>query len=144
MFPAFAMPDPIEDRRFVTAAEKVDFLSPWTLEEWLCRADIVNNEHLMMVRANMEPGKDHPFHSHPTREEIIYVISGKAEQWVGRQKRILNPGEMAFIPMGEVHGTWNPFAEKLVFLAILSPAKADEPGLVDHSQEEPWKSLRTA
>lgn len=138
------MPESIEDRRFVTSAEKVDFLSPWTLEEWLCRPDIVNNEHLMMVRANMEPGKDHPFHSHPTREEVIYIISGKAEQWVGKQKRILNPGEMAFIPMGEVHGTWNPFDEKLVFLAILSPAKADEPGLVDHSQEEPWKSLRTA
>jgi hypothetical protein len=32
----------------------------------------------------------------------------------------------------------------LVFLAILSPAKADEPGLVDHSEEEPWKSLRAA
>jgi quercetin dioxygenase-like cupin family protein len=137
------MSESIQDRRFVTTSEKVDFLSPWTLEEWLCRSDIVNNEHLMMVRANMEPGRDHPFHCHPTREEIIYVISGKAEQWVGHQKRILGPGDMAFIPMGEVHGTYNPFDEKLVFLAILSPAKADEPGLVDMSTEEPWKSLRT-
>ena len=136
------MSNPIATRRFVTAAEKVDFLSPWTLEEWLCRGDIVNNEHLMLVRANMEPGRDHPFHCHPTREEIIYVISGKAEQWVGQEKRILNPGDIAFIPMGEVHGTYNPFDEKLVFLAILSPAKADEPGLVDMSGEEPWKSLR--
>ncbi len=136
------MSDLIATRRFVTAAEKVDFLSPWTLEEWLCRGDIVNNEHLMLVRANMEPGRDHPFHCHPTREEIIYVISGKAEQWVGQEKRILDPGDIAFIPMGEVHGTYNPFDEKLVFLAILSPAKADEPGLVDMSGEEPWKSLR--
>lgn len=136
------MSDPLATRRFVTAAEKVDFLSPWTLEEWLCRGDIVNNEHLMLVRANMEPGRDHPFHCHPTREEIIYVISGKAEQWVGKEKRILNPGDIAFIPMGEVHGTYNPFDEKLVFLAILSPAKADEPGIVDVSNEEPWKSLR--
>lgn len=138
------MSDTIANRRFVTAAEKVDFLSPWTLEEWLCRGDIVNNEHLMMVRANMEPGRDHPFHCHPTREEIIYVISGQAEQWVGKEKRVLKAGDMAFIPMGEVHGTYNPFDEKLVFLAILSPAKADEPGLVDMSNEEPWKSLRQA
>ncbi len=136
------MSDSISNRRFVTAAEKVDYLSPWTLEEWLCRSDIVNNEHLMMVRANMEPGRSHPFHSHPTREEMIYIISGKAEQWVGRQKRILGPGEMAFIPMGEIHGTWNAGNETLVFLAILSPAKADEAGIVDHSEEEPWKSLR--
>lgn len=136
------MSENIADRRFVTAAEKVDYLSPWTLEEWLCRSDIVNNEHLMMVRANMEPGRDHPFHCHPTREEMIYIVSGTAEQWVGKQKRILKTGDVAFIPMGEVHGTWNAGDDKLVFLAILSPANAAEPGIVDMSQEEPWKSLR--
>ena len=137
------MSDSIQDRRFVTAAEKVDYLSPWTLEEWFCRDDIVANQELLMVRANMEPGRDHPFHSHPTREEIIYIISGRAEQWVGKTKRILGPGEMAFIPQGEIHGTYNPFNERLVFLAILSPAKAAEPGVVDHSCEEPWASLRS-
>lgn len=135
-------PEEIASRRFVTAAEKVDFVSPWTLEEWLCRHDVVNNQELLMVRANMEPFRSHPFHTHPTREEIIYIVSGRAEQWVGHQKRILGPGEMAFIPKGEVHGTYNPFNERLVFLAILSPAKADEPGIVDVSNEEPWKSLR--
>jgi quercetin dioxygenase-like cupin family protein len=92
----------------------------------------------------MEPGRDHPFHKHPTREEIIYVVSGRAEQWVGTTKRILGPGEIAFIPMGEVHGTYNPFEEKLVFLAILSPANAEEPGIVDVSAEEPWCSLKPA
>ena len=91
------MSDAIANRRFVTAAEKIDYLSPWTLEEWICRSDIVNNEHLMMVRANMDPGRSHPFHSHPTREEMIYIISGQAEQWVGQQKKILGPGDTAFI-----------------------------------------------
>lgn len=129
-------------RRFVTAADAVRVQSPWTVEEWLCREDIVQNEHLMLVRANMEPHRSHPFHTHPTREEIIYIISGRAEQWVGKEHRILNPGEMVFIPMGEVHGTYNPFDEPLVFLAMLSPAKADEPGIVDVSTEEPWASMR--
>ena len=63
----------IDLRRFVTAAEKVDFQSAWTLEEWLCRGDIVKNEELLMVRANMEPKRCHPFHNHPTREELIYT-----------------------------------------------------------------------
>jgi len=133
----------ISKRRFVTTSEKVDVPSPWTLDEWLCREDIVKNEHLLMVRANMEPGKCHPFHHHPTREELIYVLSGKAEQWVGKEKRILNPGDTAFIPMGEVHGTYNPFNERLVFLAILSPSKADDPAMVDVSTEEPWCHLRS-
>ena len=133
----------IAQRRFVTAAEKVDFVSPWTLEEWICRADVVDNKQLLLVRANMEPFRSHPFHHHPTREELIYIISGRAEQWVGKNHRILGPGEMAFIPMGEIHGTYNPFNERLVFLAILSPSNAAEPGIVDVSTEEPWASLRT-
>ena len=129
-------------RRFVTATDAVRFVSPWTLEEWLCRSDIVPNQDLMMVRANMEAGHSHPFHTHPTREEIIYILSGRAEQWVGQEHRILGPGEMVLIPKGEVHGTYNPFRERLVFLAILAPAKAAEPGIVDVSIQEPWASLR--
>lgn len=129
-------------RRFVTAAEKVDFLSPWTLEEWLCRSDVVPNKELLMVRANMEAGRSHPFHTHPTREEIIYILSGRAEQWIGREHRVLGPAEMVLIPKGEVHGTYNPFRERLVFLAVLAPAKAPEPGIVDVSTDEPWASLR--
>ncbi len=129
-------------RKFVTAADAVRFQSPWTLEEWLCRSDVVANKQLLLVRANMDPRRCHPFHTHPTREELIYIISGKAEQWIGKDHKILGPGEMAFIPVGEVHGTYNPFDEKLVFLAILAPANAAEPGIVDVSAQEPWRSIR--
>ena len=47
-------------RRFVTAAEKVDFVSPWTLEEWICRGDVVDNKQLLLVRANMDAFRSHP------------------------------------------------------------------------------------
>src|SRR6266403_4925021 len=133
----------IQTRRFVTDTEKVDFQSPWAVEEWFCREDVVPNRDLLMVRVNMEPGRGHAFHTHPNREEIIYVLSGRAEQWIGREHRILGPGEMVLIPKGEVHGTYNPFREPLVFLAILSPSDAPEPGIVDVSTQEPWSTLRT-
>ena len=129
-------------RRFVTAAEKLDFTSPWAGEEWLCRADIVPNQELLLVRASMEAERSHPFHTHPTREEIIYILSGRAEQWCGRDHRVLGPGEMVLIPKGEVHGTYNPFGERLVFLAILAPGNAPGPAIVDVSGDEPWRSLR--
>ena len=128
-------------RKFVTAADAVRFQSPWTLEEWLCRSDVVPNKQLLLVRANMDPRRCHPFHTHPTREELIYIISGQAEQWVGKEHKILRAGEMAFIPMGEVHGTYNPFDERLVFLAMLAPSNASEPGIVDVSTQEPWRSI---
>ena len=131
-----------ETTRFVTAKEKITGHSPWTFEEWMCRSDIVPNRELLMVRANMDAGRSHPFHTHPNREEILYILSGKAEQWVGREHRILGPGDMAFIPKGEVHGTYNPFPEKVIFLAILAPANAADPAIVDVSTQEPWASLR--
>ena len=78
-----------------------------------------------------------------TGRHLIDVCSGPFLAGLGQgNERVLAPGDTAFIPMGEVHGTWNPFDEMLVFLAILSPAQADEPSIVDMSSEEPWASLR--
>lgn len=134
--------DPIAARRFVTLAERIAEPTTFTLNEWMSRPDVVPCRELLLVRATMEAGRSHPFHCHPTREEIIYVISGQAEQWCGETFRILGPGEMVLIPKGEVHGTYNPFGEPLVFLAILSPSEAAEPSVVDVSGESPWSGLR--
>ncbi|NDA44324.1 MAG: DUF3623 family protein [Gammaproteobacteria bacterium] len=41
--------DPVTLRRFVGAQEAVRVQSPWTVEEWMCRSDVVSNEHLLMV-----------------------------------------------------------------------------------------------
>lgn len=96
-----------------------------------------------MVRVLMPTGTAHQFHRHPTMEEIIYVISGTAEQWVDREKRLLGPGDAAHIPMDVVHGTYNAGNDTLVFLAILSPARFEGPALIDVHLEEPWRALRT-
>jgi quercetin dioxygenase-like cupin family protein len=134
-------------RFFTQVNDAIRESNDWTNNEWLCRPDVVGADKLLLVRANMDPGRCHPFHYHPHREEIIYVLYGRAEQWVGNEYRILSSGEMAHIPAGTIHATYNPFKEPLVFLAILSPAKlpeesAADPDPVDVSTEEPWCSLR--
>ena len=129
-------------RRFVQIADALRETNAWTNNEWLCKPGLVDAEKLLLVRANMNPFHCHPFHYHPNREEIIYVVYGRAEQWVGEEHRILRAGEIAHIPPGTVHATYNPHAEPLVFLAILSPAEAPGPDPVDVSTEEPWRSLR--
>ena len=78
----------------------------------------------------------------PRGEEIIYIISGQAEQWCGNEYKVLKPGEMVLIPKGEVHGTYNPYREPVVFLAILAPANAPGPDVVDVSTEAPWSGRR--
>jgi quercetin dioxygenase-like cupin family protein len=54
---------------------------------------------------------------------------------------VLGPGELAHVPIDEVHGSYNVFREPVVFLAILSPAVFEGPALIDVSGEEPWRSL---
>jgi quercetin dioxygenase-like cupin family protein len=127
---------------FVTSDEMSVEVLPWGPHEWLCRPELTAAEQLMLVRVRMPPGKAHAFHRHPAMEEIIYVISGRAEQWVGHNSRLLGTGEIAHIPRNVVHGTYNTSDDTLVFLAILSPAKFEGPWLVDVSQEEPWRSIR--
>jgi quercetin dioxygenase-like cupin family protein len=128
--------------RFVTGSEVAVEELPWGPHEWLSRPGLTAAEELLLVRVQMPPGRAHQFHRHPALEEIIYVVSGTAEQWVDRESRILKAGEAAHIPRDVVHGTYNAGSDTLVFLAILSPAVFEGPALVDMAQEEPWCSLK--
>ncbi len=128
--------------RFVTEAEAQVEELPWGPHEWLCRPGLTDAKQLQLVRVTMPPWKAHRFHRHPCMEELLYVLEGRAEQWVDRERRILSAGELAHIPKDTVHGTYNVFDARLVFLAVLSPAIIDGPALIDVSDEEPWRSLR--
>ena len=129
--------------RFVTEKEQHYEDTPWGPHTWLSRPGLTEAEELLLVRVHMPAGEAHQFHRHPAMEEIIYVVSGTAEQWVDQEYRILKAGEAAHIPRDVVHGTYNAGSDTLVFLAILSPAKFEGPALVDVFQEEPWRSLKT-
>jgi quercetin dioxygenase-like cupin family protein len=128
--------------RFVSSADVVVEELPWGPHEWLVRGDLTENVRLTAVRVTMPAGRAHRFHRHPELEELLYVVSGRAEQWVGRTRRVLGPGDVAHVPTNEVHGTYNDFDEPVVFLAVLGPAVSVGPMLVDVSEEEPWRSLR--
>ena len=115
---------------------------PWGPHDWIVRPGMAAAEGLLLVRVEMPAGRAHQFHRHPELEEIIYVLSGVAEQWVDQESRILKPGEAAHIPKNVVHGTYNNSREPLVFLAILSPAHFDGPALVDVCGEKPWCEIK--
>jgi oxalate decarboxylase/phosphoglucose isomerase-like protein (cupin superfamily) len=90
----------------------------------------------------MHPGQAHRFHYHPKMEEILYVLSGTAEQWVERENRTMTAGHSLYIPAGMIHGTFNIGTDELDFLAVLSPAQSEPPGTVEIGDQEPWRSLR--
>lgn len=129
--------------RFITTSEAEVEELPWGPHEWLARPGLTESKHLMIVRVTMPPGEAHQFHRHPAMEEILYYVSGQAEQWVGEESRVLSQGDVAHIPTNEVHGTYNIFDEPVVFLAILGPAEFDGPALTDVKDDEPWSTLKT-
>jgi hypothetical protein len=79
----------------------------------------------------------------PNQEELLYVISGRIEQWVDQEMQILGPGDSSFIPAGVVHASFNAGTDEAKVLAILGPCVGDagiEQG--DMSGKAPWNGLR--
>lgn len=128
--------------RFITTAEALKEDYKGRTNYWMARPEIADARDLQLCRAVIPAGEGHPFHTHPELEEIIYVLEGAVEQWVETERRVLRPGEVAHIPRGMVHATYNAGREDAVILAILSPASCAGPFAVDVSADEPWKSLR--
>lgn len=127
---------------FVLAGDVEHLDEPWCHVEKLCNPEATGADRLILVRATMPPGEAHNFHRHPDREEIIYVLEGAAEQWVGREKSLLGRGDVALIPANVPHATFNAGETALRFLAMLCDAETDAPFTVDVFDEEPWKTLR--
>jgi quercetin dioxygenase-like cupin family protein len=128
--------------RFVSIGDADVERLPGKTHHWYCKPGMVQDTNLMFVRAFLEPGQAHRFHYHPHMEEILYILAGTAEQWVEREKRLLGPGDSVYLPANLIHGTWNVGADRLDFLAILSPAKNPGPITIEVGDEEPWRSLR--
>ena len=130
--------------RFITPSEALKEDYKGRTNYWLCRAEVCGAQDLQVCRAVLPAGEGHNFHTHPELEEVIYVLEGAVEQWVEQEKRILKPGEVAYIPRGVVHATFNPTGQDAVILAILSPAVFQGPFAVDVSNTAPWDTLRAA
>ena len=100
-------------------------------------------KQLTVSEVNFDPGKGHNFHKHPDQEEVVLVVSGTVEQWMDREKRILNPGDSAFIPAGVVHASFNAGDQPAKIIAILGPCIGPNGyEVVDVANDAPWKSLR--
>ena len=93
--------------RIVTLAETEKEYLPGKTHFWHCKPGMVKDTNLMVVRATLPPGEAHRFHHHPHMEEVLYILSGTAEQWIEEEKRIMGPGDSIYLPKGLVHGTYN-------------------------------------
>ena len=129
--------------KFVLSSETPRDTLDWGTLAWLSHPPATDNKHLTVIDVELLPGKGHDFHKHPDQEEVIVCVTGTVEQWIGEEKRILKPGDAAYIDADVVHASFNDSNESAYVLAILGPC-VGEIGyeLVDVANEAPWNSLR--
>jgi len=52
----------------------------------------------------IEPGAGAPTHFHNTADEVIIVLEGALEMWIGDERRTVGPNHTISLPAGVPHG----------------------------------------
>jgi quercetin dioxygenase-like cupin family protein len=129
--------------KFTVARDVEPETLDWGQLRWLSTPPATGARQLTVIDVTLAPGKGHDFHRHPDQEEVIYVVTGEVDQWVDRDRRVLNAGDSAFVPAGMVHASFNVGDGDAKIVAILGPCIGDIGyELVDVSGEAPWNGLR--
>jgi quercetin dioxygenase-like cupin family protein len=76
----------------------------WGVLTWLASAQIGNAGGVTVGRVTIAAGASNPRHSHTTCEEVLYLLSGRVEHWIGERSVILEAGDTLTVPANVVHG----------------------------------------
>src|SRR5260370_5728395 len=129
--------------KFVIAKEIEPTADQFVASSWLSNPPSTGARRLTVIEVTLDPGKGHNFHKHPDQEEVILVVAGKVEQWLDREKRILGPGDSAFIPPDVVDASFNAGDQPAKIVAVLGPCVGPIGyEVVDVADDAPWKTLR--
>lgn len=116
--------------------------APWGHMRFVSHPASTGARQLAVLDATILPGKGHDFHSHPEQEEVLTVVEGTIEQWIGTEKRILGPGSAIVIAPGVIHATFNIGGGDARVIAAFGPCTEAGLDMVDVSGEAPWRGLR--
>jgi mannose-6-phosphate isomerase-like protein (cupin superfamily) len=84
-----------------TEAPEVKY--PWGWIRWLMNKNIDPEASQTLGIVQINPGQRNALHMHPNCEELLYVISGSAENIIGSKKVTIGPGDLVRIPKGVPH-----------------------------------------
>ncbi len=96
---------------------------PWeTVGPKIKRKIMSYNEDLMLVKVAFEQGGVGITHKHP-HLQMSYVASGKFEVTVGHESKVLNGGDVYFIPSDVLHGA--VCLEDGLLIDVFNPMRED-------------------
>jgi mannose-6-phosphate isomerase-like protein (cupin superfamily) len=76
---------------------------PWGEIRWIWNSQIDKNAEQTLGHVIIKPGEKNTFHGHPNCEELLYMLTGECDHWVGDEKYHLKPGMTICIPRGLDH-----------------------------------------
>ena len=83
------------------AQQRVD--QPWGSLTWLASKAIAGCEGVTVGRVAIRAGANNPPHSHSNCEEVLHLLAGRLEHWMGDEAVILEPGDTLAVAAGVPH-----------------------------------------
>lgn len=74
--------------------------------------------------ADFPPNAHAPMHVHPNEEEIIYILTGRGEIYFDGVPEPVEPGSVAYVPVGVEHSINNQSDEVMKLAYVFSPPVA--------------------
>ncbi len=88
---------------------------------------ITGAKHFSFGIVETKPGEGHDCHNHPDAEEIIFVLSGEAEQMIDHKPPVtVTAGASIYLPPGVDHSTKNIGTEPLLLIIAYGPIGAEK------------------
>ena len=86
------------------------------------KSTIFRSERVMVGLNAFEPGQEHALHAHEGMDKVYQVIEGQGLFLLDGADVPIKAGVLLVVPEGVSHGIRNTGTERLLVLAILTPA----------------------
>ena len=83
----------------------------WGSLLWLAGQQIGNAQGLTLGHVVIKPGESNPRHCHPNCEEVLYLMRGCLEHFVGEKKIAATAGDVLTVGSGVYHHATNTGSE---------------------------------
>jgi oxalate decarboxylase/phosphoglucose isomerase-like protein (cupin superfamily) len=113
---------------FIATENDVDKLEfNWGVIHILAKESMTGSGSFSFGHVVLQPGQGHVRHNHPTADEVIYVLSGEAEQMLDDAPAVkVKAGDCIWIPKAVYHSTINTGREPVILIVVYSPAGAEQ------------------
>ncbi|WP_433147593.1 cupin domain-containing protein [Actinomadura nitritigenes] len=106
----------------VTPGDVSTMAFDWGSIKWFVTPSTVEGAGSTLGEVIVNPGKGHARHNHPNAEEVIYVVSGEAQQMVDDGEPFtIREGDAVHIPKGAWHSTYNTAWRPLRLIVTYTP-----------------------